>query len=368
VLSVTPQALAEVTDLGTTIRIQFNERISERTAAGLLEEAVVVSPEWGEVDVEHKRDALEVKVSGGLRPGMAYRVTVLPVVRDMFNNRLRDPFEFVFSTGGTLHPNAVVGMVIDRLTGRPVRDLLVQAKPSTDTTIVYPTRTDSIGSYALRYLPPGAYSLMAFQDRNRNRTPDAIELQSRGSFQITAADTLFLNFAVLEGDTTPPRLTRADVVGPSLVQLRFDDFLDPEASLAQVGTALRRLDDPQAASGVRQLLHEHRFLAVRAAADSSAAPTPGQRTAAPGPGGYVGRATGTDSAMAALLDLTLPSQVVYAELGDTLPFDVEHMLRIQGVTNVAGVVGGPDSVQVLRPAPPMTPPAPPRPPGPGSPR
>jgi hypothetical protein len=302
----------------------------------------------------------------------------------MFNNRLRDPFEYVFSTGGTLHENALVGMIIERATGRPARDLLVQARPTApaDTTVVYPARTDSSGSYALRYLPPGSYTVTAFQDRNRSRTPELIELQAQERLEIATADTVFLNLAVLEGDTMPARLTRAEVVGPALVRLRFDDYLDPDATLALVGTVLARSDSLPGTLQIRQILHEHRFLAIRAGTaatpapgDTSAArPTPADTTvtpargarAVPVPTNFVGRAPGADSATAALLDLTLPSQVLYAELADSLPFAVEHTFRIQGVANLAGLIAGADSVQVVREAPPLAPPppAPPRPPAP----
>jgi hypothetical protein len=236
---------------------------------------------------------------------------------------------------------------------------------------VYPARTDSAGSYALRYLPPGSYSLVAFQDRNRSREPDLLEMQARLPLQIGTADTLFLNMAVLEADTTPARLARAEVAAPALVRLRFDDYLDPDASLALVGAALERSDGEPGAPQVRQILHEHRLLAIRAAAADSAAPADTGAAAAPparsprsGPTGFLGRASGADSTTAALLDLILPSQVLYVELSDTLPFAVEHTVRIQGVPNLGGRVGGADSVRLQREAPPA-PPAPPPPPGAG---
>jgi hypothetical protein len=383
VLSVSPAPLAEVTDLGSSIDVVFNERISERPMSGVLDDAVVVSPETGALDVGHKRDRLEVKIDGGLRPGTVYRVTVLPVVRDMFNNRMRDAFEFVFSTGGELHPNAVVGIVIERVTGRPARDLRVQATliPDAVDSVKHVTRTDSVGTYALRYLPPGRYSIVAFQDRNRSGEPDLIELQGQRAVDVGSADTIpFFNLSVMEGDTTPARLARAEVVTPTLVRLYFDDYLEPDEPLALVGTTLTRADARPGAPEVSQLLHEHRFLAIRAAAAAAAAAAtpvappavraPGDTTVlAPGdtigarparprdnvPLTYMGRAQGADSALAALLELTLPSQVVYAELSDTLPVGVEHALRIQGVRNLAGIVSGIDTVEVVREAPPAAP-------------
>ena len=127
VVSVVPEALSTTDDLDEEIQIQFNERISERPVAGTLLDAVVVSPMSPEIRVRHKGDMLEVQVTEGFVPGLVYRVTVLPVIRDLFGNTMRRPFEFVFSTGGAFNQNAVVGQVLDRVTGRASRDALVLA-------------------------------------------------------------------------------------------------------------------------------------------------------------------------------------------------------------------------------------------------
>ena len=66
-------------------------------------------------------------MGGGFRPGVVYRVTLQPVVRDMFGNTLRDPFELVFDTGAEPEETAVAGEVWDRITGRGVPDASVQA-------------------------------------------------------------------------------------------------------------------------------------------------------------------------------------------------------------------------------------------------
>jgi hypothetical protein len=376
VIAVRPEALSTVDALGGGIRIEFSETISERPTSGLIADAVLVSPQTVDARVRHRGDAIEVELPGGMRPGVVYRVTVLPVLRDLFGNAMREPFEFVFSTGAELNPSAVVGLVVDRVTGRPTRDVTVLAVDSAaaDPPVAYAARTDSGGVYVLRYLPPGEYALVGFLDRNRNRLPDPTEARGTYARQLSATDTVLdAHLALVEPDTTAARLVRAEVPEPALVRLTFDDYLDPEASLAVVGATLERVDGQGSAPSVLQLLHEHRLVALRReaarAADSAAAPatpTPPPDSAAgaaappratpPAPIGFAGRAQGTDSVSLRLLDLTLPSRVVYAELSDSLLFSVDYVLRLQGVLNLTGVTSAVDTVRVSRGAPPSPPP------------
>ena len=68
VIATTPGALEKVTDLGTKIRFEFDERISERVTGGVLETAIAVSPVLGVYKVEHSPKALTLTLEGGLRP------------------------------------------------------------------------------------------------------------------------------------------------------------------------------------------------------------------------------------------------------------------------------------------------------------
>jgi hypothetical protein len=362
VIAATPSSLAQVTDLETTIRIQFNETVSERTLVGTIDDAVLLSPLTPGMDVSHKGDALEVKVEGGLKPNRVYRVTVLPVIRDRFSNPMRSAFELVFSTGAELRESAVVGSVIDRLSGRGMGNVTVFAAPvqqAPGDTVVYATRTDSVdtGIFALRYLPPGPYTITAFQDRNRNKILDAFEARAVGSVPVAGGDTSFVNLAVMEPDTTPPMLTRGEVVEPNLIRLTFSDYLDPREPLTRVTIGLVRTDSASAAAPeVQRVQHEHALLQLRqalqvAAAAAPAGAVPAGRAASSLPLVYVGRAQQTDSATAALFGFDLPSRVAYAELADTLVLGGRYTVRLGGVTNLAGLTSTLDSVVIVRPLP-----------------
>ena len=397
VVSTRPDTFADIEDLDGPIRVQFSERISEQPlGGGRLDNAVLVSPREGPIRVRHRRDAIEVEM-GGVRPGVVYRVTVLPVIQDLFGNSMEAPFEFVFSTGGEYHPNAVAGMVLDRITGEALGGADVVASPDwTDTLdLVYVSRTDTSGIFALRYVPPGRYRLEAFQDRDLDQAPDPFEVQGESSVLLGQADTILnADVVVLMPDTLPARLARVSLEDSTRVRLTFDDYLDPEAPLGGVSVVLEPRPDttpegvrmPPPAPAIESVIHEHRYTAWRdsvlaeraledslvaaAAADSAAAvgdsaalATADSLIAAlsarsragaarvPGGNGNIPRAPGQGPRV--LLDgRPLPGQSLVAVLASPLAAGSEYFVRVGGVVNVNGLGGGAGEGIVRRPAPP----------------
>ena len=177
VVETFPDTFAVLAAFDDEIRIVFDERISERGVQGTLDGAVIISPESGEVSVRHSGRALRVTMAGGFRPDEVYRVTVQPVVQDLFSNEMADAFEFIFSTGAEMTPTVLAGSIVDRITGERAEGARVAARlerppggEESDDQVV-PTHvaiTDSSGVYAFRYVPSGRYEITAFMDQNRN--------------------------------------------------------------------------------------------------------------------------------------------------------------------------------------------------------
>ena len=209
---------------------RFSERISERPSAGVMDDAVVVSPSAGNLRVSHGRDGISVRAQHALEPGRVYRITVLPVINDMFGNRLRDPFDLVVSTGGEFVPNVVAGFVEDRVTGTAVEGVRVQALfPDEEGVPVHWNYTSSEGVFSLRYVPSGAFEARAWQDRNRNDSLDAGEPRSEWRREVLAAapDTSFVVLSLIEPDTTGARLASVTAEDSVTLRFEFDDYLDP---------------------------------------------------------------------------------------------------------------------------------------------
>ena len=248
--------------LGTldgSIRFEFDERISERSSSGTLDDAVIISPKTGEVVVGHGSRSLTVELVGGFRPDLVYRVTLLPVVRDLFGNQMRDPFELIFSTGGETVPTTLAGIAWDRITGSGVNDYQVWATPLDEDSIVHVAVTGNQGVYAFRYIPGASYEIVAFEDRNADAVLDMMEIQGSSRLSIENGDTVFLNFPVLQPDTTPAALVSALALDSVTLLLEFDDYLDPALILESIDLAVTSEDSTDLV--VDSILHEHDYLA-----------------------------------------------------------------------------------------------------------
>lgn len=256
VVSTEPRALETVTDLQTEIRFDFDERISERVSGGALETAVTVSPTLGEYEVQHGRQSLTVKLDGGLREGLVYRVTLAPAVSDMFGNTITDPFELIFSTGGEPVPTTLAGEVWDRITGRPVADAALVAIDV--DSLVHRSTADRGGIFAFRYLPGGTFEVTAFEDQNRNGEPDSTEVQGVLPLTIAAGDTVLLEIPILTPDTSAANVTGADAIDSSTVAILFDDFLDYESGVDGIGVTIE--SDSLVAPMLLELMHETAYV------------------------------------------------------------------------------------------------------------
>lgn len=360
---------------------RFNERISERPAQGELSDAVVVSPRTGQVEVEHSRESLEVSIIGGFREGVVYRISLQPVLRDMFQNQMLEPFELVFSTGPDIEPYVLAGTVSDRITGEALAGARVNAvleSPGADT-LVHTAVTDTGGVFAMRYVPPGRYQLTAFEDRNRNGRLNEFEPRGRHPGILDPpADTSIAEIEVLTPDSSAARVVSVEVADSAALMVETDDYLDPGSRyLDSVRVEVSRGQEAEAgaeAPGVDSLFHtlewERRLAAIdslagaradslttvadslAAAGDSAVADSVralARRAAPPSGGGgqRSGGAPGEDEAARA-------EQTFYALLDGPLEVNVPYRVAVEGITNINGVPGGGGDASVSRAPPPDT--------------
>jgi hypothetical protein len=370
-----PDTFAVIAAFDDEIRIVFDERISERGVQGTLDGAVIISPESGEVSVRHSSRALLVTMGGGFQPDQVYRVTVQPVVRDLFGIEMAGAFEFIFSTGAEMTPTVLAGSIIDRITEQPIEGAMVTARVERPPGVegfddpMVPTHvaiTDSSGVYAFRYVPSGRYEITAFTDQNRNGEPDGIEPIGTGREELNPADTVFLNFSLLAPDTTAAMLGSVDVVDSLTLAAEFDDFFDPDSELTGVSASLG--PDSLGPTEVVTILHERDYLErrdviqdslyvadsiqfvedqqrielLRSAGDSIAADEIAAALRTPRPPVVSGERE--------LQTRDLPKRVLYLLLADTLTPDQPYELSLAGVTNINGVPGGGGTAEVLREA------------------
>jgi hypothetical protein len=213
---VTPDALV----------IRFDEVISETPqGARDLAQRVIVSPSEGPIQVRWQRDRLRIRPKAGWRANTAYVVTLLPGVTDLSSNSRDSSVVVVFSTGGAIPAGHIDGVVFDWTKSAPAPRALVQARPLSDTTLVYATEADSTGRFTLPILADGAYQLLALLDQNRNALLDPRELWD--TVTVSLRDSARTDFYVFPQDTLPPKLLTVTAVDTLTLRLTFDRPLAP---------------------------------------------------------------------------------------------------------------------------------------------
>lgn len=273
-VATAPAPLSLLSDLAAPVVVRFDERLRVRTFNRTFVTVMPGAP--AEMEVSLHGAEIRVRRTGGWLPGQVYHVVVRAGLEDRFGNKRTDPVELVFSTGPEIPPTALAGVVQDRMTGQGARDAVVEAVRQSDST-TYRAQADSTAFFALRHAPYGTYDVRAYTDRNRNGRLDAGESRSEAVLVSMApgADTTTLALELLPGDTTPPRLLRAETLDSLHVRLTFDDAIDLEFGLDSARVSFLRLADSATIAIAARLqparAHEQEQQRARAAADSARA-------------------------------------------------------------------------------------------------
>jgi hypothetical protein len=317
----------------------FSERMSEQR----VEESVMVSPRTSSVEVSHHGDEIRVDLRRGWQSGVIYHVVVGSVVQDLFNNRLSEPAEIVFSTGPAIPNTFTTGLVIDRVTARPDTSVRVEAIRRADS-LVYAAPTDTAGRFVISRIPAGAYLVRAFRDVNRNRALDPYEASDTASATVAVDDTARVQLSVVLPDTTPPRASSASLADSSRVEVKFDDYLDPGQQISTAQVAVLGPDSTAVAlAGVR-------IGAGAAPSDSTARDSAAQAAAPPAPAGIppLVAAPGRAGPVG-----PVPSQTLSIDLaaGARLAPETRYRVRIRGARNVVGLSGDSEVEFTTPPAP-----------------
>jgi hypothetical protein len=344
-VSVRPDTGAVLPGFRDRVVIEFDAPISEQG----LDEAVTVSPRTSPAAVDRSGGQVRVSLRRGWEPGRIYHVEVGAGVRDRFGNRLETPVRLVFSTGPDIPATRATGTVTDRITGQPVAEARVEAILQPDS-LVYAVRTDSAGRFEVARVPEGDYLVRAFVDQNRSRALDATEPRDTARLAMRVDTVPALRLVLLPGDTTPPVAGTA-AFADGWVEVRFDDFLDPDQPLAPAQVSLAGPEGVVAMAEVR-IGQPPRDTAAADTADARAAPQPVARPAN----------AGRPGAEAAAPPEPLPSRSLFARPAQPLLPDTIYTVTVSGVRNVNGLVGGGEApLRTPRPAPPPAAPQPPAP-------
>ena len=327
--SIEPADDSVVAGFDGRVRVRWNEPV--RIEAGAFARDLIASPvepyeaETGFADVR-------IRPRDGWRDSTVYCMQVPAGISDLLNNRTQETESFCFSTGAPIIDSYVAGTVLDAITGRGVPEALVLFIAPPDST-PYGALTTSEGRFSLRALPEGPYEALAFLDRNRNfrldRTLEPYDSARVSAFEGARPDLLM---RIVEPDTTPPLLLRAEAWDSLTIRLEFDDpLIRPQPGVPTVSVADSATGGAVAIEGVQ--VGEPASTSFPGAGPDSLAVPPVTPGAAP------------DSAAG---DPELPSRFVTVRLRNVLEAST-YRVRADGLVNLRGLVGGGDTTFVAEP-------------------
>ncbi len=239
-----PQILGLAPDSGRTgvtprnVVFRFDEVVSERpSGAASLNALFLISPREGEPNVDWSRDEIAIRPRRGWKANTAYTITLLPGLSDLRGNVRNTGAVLVFSTGQTIPSGKISGTVFDWVERRVLARALVEARPVTDTTLIYVTTTDSAGAFVIGSLAAGQYTVRAIADANINRALDPREAWD--SARITLADSATTELLTFVRDSTGSRLMTVTLRDSVTLELGFDNPLavSPPLTTASIRVA-----------------------------------------------------------------------------------------------------------------------------------
>jgi uncharacterized protein (DUF2141 family) len=226
--------------LGVTSLQSITLTFSERLLKPAKSSGVFISPRLTfEPEIKWESEQITVLLAEPLKTNQTYVVSLNTDITDLRRNRLDSAITIAFSTGDYIDSGSAAG-VIFTAEDKPAAGWAVglfrdPGFPDIEQAdSIYPdylTHCDTKGSFALRYLPPGDYRLLAFDDRNSddrfNLDVEAFAVPDR---QFTIGGDLKLDNLILTGtefDSLTPRITAAVATTDGLLRVRLSRSIDP---------------------------------------------------------------------------------------------------------------------------------------------
>ncbi|MVN76230.1 hypothetical protein GO988_07830 [Hymenobacter sp. HMF4947] len=212
------------------IRLTFSEPVQVKD----LPKNLLITPQLAPDNVytvRADRNAVSLLFKKPLDANTTYSFNFRKAIVDA-NESLPAKYEALsFSTGATLDSGRVSGTVVDLLTARPAKDVIVGLYRTTDTVGVrrgqpyYLTRTDDKGTFQLNFVRVAPYKVYAWADKNNNSRFDDGEKIAYFPTPLAVSDTTAgRTLALVHPDRLPPQRTGLEATATQ-VQLRFNEGL-----------------------------------------------------------------------------------------------------------------------------------------------
>lgn len=154
---------------GNTFVIPFDEYFQLNNPA----QTIRMVPPHVTVTAEMKRKTLYLSWEDSLEANTTYAIYLNGTIKDL-NEGNDTTLQLVFSTGSVLDTTSYTVAIVDAFTGDPLSDITVALYDPESNKLKSLARSSN-GVAKLNYLTPGAYKILAFEDKNLDLVPQKDE-------------------------------------------------------------------------------------------------------------------------------------------------------------------------------------------------
>ncbi|HEY4101973.1 MAG TPA: carboxypeptidase-like regulatory domain-containing protein [Gemmatimonadales bacterium] len=193
---------------------------------GDIEKLVLLSPDTLIPAVAWQRNRIGVRPRHGWRPNTAYRIELLPGLRDVHprQNQMKTGGVISFSTGGACPTRSLSGRAVDWATRRGVPQAFVDAIHLPDS-LHYRTIADSTGRFVMQRLPDGIFLVRAVIDQNQDHRWQVTE--SWDTVRAGPGRDSVGEIWAFQRDTFPPKIQTAARQDSNTIAVTFTRPVDP---------------------------------------------------------------------------------------------------------------------------------------------
>ena len=212
------------------VEIEFSEYVNRNSLSSNLQ----IEPDIGiDYQLSWKKKTLFIDFDSPLPDSTTLLITLGNKVSDIRNNAMGASEVIAFSTGDQIDTGGLIGKVLNAETGKGLEGKEVFLFPNTydvKQKALYRTETDTGGTFRFNYVRETEYSIVHFEDRNRNKIWDS-SLESAHAFNIRSLnvqngviDTL-ASIYVMEADTVRPEVLGVGLLSSSRLRIRFSEAI-----------------------------------------------------------------------------------------------------------------------------------------------
>ena len=212
------------------VEIEFSEYVNRNSLSSNLQ----IEPDIGiDYQLSWKKKTLFIDFDSPLPDSTTLLITLGNKVSDTRNNAMGASEVIAFSTGDQIDTGGLIGKVLNAETGKGLEGKEVFLFPNTYDVrqkALYRTETDTGGTFRFNYVRETEYSIVHFEDRNRNKIWDS-SLESAHAFNIRSLnvqngviDTL-ASIYVMEADTVRPEVLGVGLLSSSRLRIRFSEAI-----------------------------------------------------------------------------------------------------------------------------------------------